>query len=101
MTRDAGASKIVRQPLELAWPSNVFALSHVAIPFPPDDPVYGINDDMGKRLNIGGIDLRGETGVLAIPSNLLTRLRHNPFYSYQIGRIREFADQIVDQHSAS
>jgi hypothetical protein len=73
----------------------VFALSHVAIPFPLDDPVYGVGSDDGKLLNIGGAELRGETGVLAISATLLTRLRHNPFYSYQMSRIREFADQIV------
>ncbi|MGI9304555.1 MAG: alpha/beta hydrolase, partial [Gammaproteobacteria bacterium] len=28
-------------PLESQWPRNVFSLSHVAIPFPPDDPLYG------------------------------------------------------------
>ena len=27
--------------LDLAWPRNVFSLSHVALPFPPDDPLYG------------------------------------------------------------
>lgn len=100
VTRDAGASEIVRQPLDLDWPSGVFALSHVAIPFPPDDPVYGTGDDEGKLLNIGGIELRGETGVLAISATLLTRLRHNPFYSYQMRRVREFANQIVKTHSA-
>ena len=66
---------------------------------PPDDPVYGVRGEDSKLLNIGGIELRGETGVLAIPATLLTRLRHNPFYSYQADRVREFADQIVKTHS--
>ncbi|UCD68981.1 MAG: alpha/beta fold hydrolase, partial [Betaproteobacteria bacterium] len=44
VTRDAGASGVVRQSLDLAWPIGVFALSHVAIPFPPDDPIYGTGD---------------------------------------------------------
>ncbi|UCH48757.1 MAG: alpha/beta fold hydrolase, partial [Betaproteobacteria bacterium] len=101
VTRRPGASEVVRQSLEIDWPSNVFALSHVAIPFPPDDPVYGTGDDDGKLLNIGGIELRGETGVLAISATLLTRLRHNPFYPYQSGRIREFASQIAARHSGS
>ena len=101
VTRHSGASEIVRQPLDLAWPSGVFALSHVAIPFPLDDPVYGVSSDDGKLLNIGGAELRGETGVLAISATLLTRLRHNPFYTYQAGRVREFAEQIVKTHSTS
>ena len=95
VTRLPGGDEVVRRPLNIEWPSNVFALSHVAIPFPPDDAVYGIADDSAKLLNIGGIELRGETGVLAIPATLLTRLRHNPFYSYQASRIREFSKQII------
>lgn len=27
--------------LNLAWPTGVISLSHVALPFPPDDPLYG------------------------------------------------------------
>ena len=95
VTRKAGASKIARQSLDLIWPAGVFALSHVAIPFPPDDPVYGVRGDKGRLLNIGGAELRGETGVLAIPATLLTRLRHNPFYSFQARRILEFCDHIA------
>ena len=100
ITRPPGASETVRQGLGLAWPSNVFALSHVSIPFPPDDPVYGASGKNGELLHIGGIELRGETGVLAIPASLLSRLRHNPFYAYQAERIREFARQISDAHSS-
>jgi len=100
--RPAGASEVTREHLGLKWPSHVFALSHVSLPFPPDDPVYG--DDSkhgGKLLHIGGIELRGETHVLAIPPTLLVRLRHNPFYSYQMRRIREFADRTIEVHSRS
>ena len=35
-TTDASTS-----PLDLAWPPRVISLSHVALPFPPDDPLYG------------------------------------------------------------
>ena len=28
-------------PLSTSWPSGIYSLAHVAIPFPPDDPVYG------------------------------------------------------------
>ncbi len=100
--RTAGASEITREHLDMKWPANVFALSHVSLPFPPDDPVYGVgNNHGGKLLHIGGIELRGETHVLAIPPSLLARLRHNPFYSYQMRRIREFADRIILRHDQS
>ena len=37
----AAVVRIVTRPLGLAWPPEMFSLSHVALPFPPDDPVYG------------------------------------------------------------
>jgi alpha-beta hydrolase superfamily lysophospholipase len=77
-----------RVPLEQMWPQGVFSLSHVALPFPPDDPLYGAQrpaDD--GRLFLGQQALQGERGVLAIPENFLLRLRHNPFYAYQEARI--------------
>ena len=29
------------EPLNLSWPRGMISLSHVALPFPPDDPLYG------------------------------------------------------------
>jgi alpha-beta hydrolase superfamily lysophospholipase len=57
----------------LAWPENVFALSHVCIPIHPDDPAYG------KYSILGSINLKGEHKVLVIGDDL-TRLRYNPFF---------------------
>ena len=39
--RRAGSTTVERLPTGLEWPRHVFSLSHVALPFPPDDPVYG------------------------------------------------------------
>ena len=39
----ADRTDIVTRPLGLAWPPDMFSLSHVALPFPPDDDVYGRN----------------------------------------------------------
>lgn len=76
------------EPLGTTWPRDVFSLSHVALPFPPADPLYGAQrpDDRGL-LFLGQQALQGERGVLAIPENFLLRLRHNPFYGYQEARI--------------
>ncbi len=35
-------------PLNFAWPAVVYSLSHVALPFPPDDTLYG-GDDAVER----------------------------------------------------
>jgi len=71
------------EPLELAWPRGVISLSHVALPFPPDDPLYGQrpagNDDV---LFLGEMAIQGERGLLKISADWLLRLRYNPFYDY-------------------
>ena len=38
----AGTTTVVTRPLGLAWPGDVFSLSHIAMPFRADDPVFGI-----------------------------------------------------------
>ena len=71
------------EPLEYAWPTGVFSLSHVALPFPPNDPLYGQQAPAEKgQLFLGKQALQGERNVLKIPGDFLLRLRYNPFYSY-------------------
>ena len=82
-----GAAEPVVEPLEVGWPPFVFSLSHVAIPFPPDDPLYGASPS--EELPLGRLNFKGERGVLVIPAGQLTRLRHNPFFGYMERRIRE------------
>lgn len=65
----------------LAWPEDVYSLAHVALPFPPDDPIYGSTAN-GPGLHLGSIALRGEKSVLQLPAADMLRLRYNPFYAY-------------------
>jgi hypothetical protein len=77
----AGVSRA--RPLELAWPRGVISLSHVALPFPPDDPLYGQRPaGNNEALFLGEMALQGERGLLKIPEDWLLRLRYNPFYDY-------------------
>ena len=89
--KSAEASETV--PLNLAWPEGVLSLSHVALPFPPDDPLYGQrppdNDDI---LFLGQMAFQGERGLLQFPADWLLRLRHNPFYDYLQTRTLEWID---------
>ena len=77
--------------LDTAWPRGVISLSHVALPFPPDDPLYGErppgNEDV---LFLGQMSLQGERGLLKLPADWLLRLRHNPFYAYLERRVVEW-----------
>lgn len=85
------------EPLGLAWPTGVISLSHVALPFPPDDPLYGRqppeNEDV---LHLGQIALQGERGLLKISYDWLFRLRHNPFYDFLENRAIEWIDRAND-----
>jgi alpha-beta hydrolase superfamily lysophospholipase len=87
----AGASQQDSRLLDLAWPRAVFSLSHVALTFPPDDPLYGYaaHDDVA-HVQLGRVEVRGENGVLAVPSWLLTRQRSNPFHTYLLERMDRF-----------
>ena len=75
----------------LAWPSGVFSLSHVALPFPPDDPLYGSNPPVGdESLHLGDIPMRGERDLNKIPGEWLLRMRYNPFYEVLETRVLEW-----------
>ncbi|WP_455208513.1 alpha/beta hydrolase [Kaarinaea lacus] len=87
----ASSESVINQSLNLKWPDNIFSLSHTALPFPPDDPVYGAEAKPNQSgLHLGRIDLLGEKGLLLVPADELIRLRYNPFYSYMEQRIKEF-----------
>ena len=75
----------------LSWPEDLYSLAHIALPFPPQDTLYG-GRPQGKSpgIHLGDISLRGERGALLIPASDLLRLRWNPFYSYVEGRVLEF-----------
>jgi hypothetical protein len=67
----------------------VFSLSHVAIPFPQSDPVYGRDETAGAApiIHLGLLSPRGERAVFAVPSDTLMRLTCNPFFTYMDARL--------------
>ena len=97
VTRPAGGAQTHPDPLNLSWPVGVFALAHVSLPFPPDDPVYGALPAGERQIPLGRLEARGETGVLVVPASLITRLRYNPFYAYQAKRIVDFTETLKAQ----
>jgi alpha-beta hydrolase superfamily lysophospholipase len=96
--RPAGPRAVVteeRQPF--AWPRGLFSLSHVALPFPPDDPVYGGPEGReagGRHLTLGAVTLLGERGALLVPDGFFVRLRYNPFFPYLERRVRGFTARV-------
>jgi hypothetical protein len=92
-----GASAPTERPTGLKYPSEIFSLSHLAIPIPPHDPLYGTHPDPATRsdygLNLGTLGARGERGALVVDQDFLTRLPSNPFFPYLIARIDEGIDR--------
>ncbi|MEN8133407.1 MAG: alpha/beta hydrolase, partial [Pseudomonadota bacterium] len=84
--------------LALAWPRGVVSLSHVALPFPPNDPIYGQQPPEGDdHVFLGDLAIKGERGLLKIPGEWLLRLRYNPFYSYMQTRVLQWLDDASDR----
>lgn len=81
------------KPLTVTYPSEMFSLSHVAVPFPLDDPLYGLHPDPNGAeqfgVSLGTIAARGERGALVVSADFLFRVASNPFYPYMIDRIDE------------
>ncbi len=92
-----GQLQAVDKPLGLPYPAGVFSLSHLAIPSPPGDPLYGTQPDPKTRmdfgLNLGALDARGERGALIVDQDFLTRLPSNPFFPYLLARVEEGIDR--------
>ena len=90
----AGAAPAATErPLGLEWPGGVFSLSHVALPFAPDDPLFGgvPSKEKGYRIQLGTLGPRGERSVLTVSFDSLMRLTWNPFFPYMEERVKEWA----------
>ena len=89
---EAGATTQQTRALGLLYPREVFSLSHLALPFPLTDSLYGMlpdstDEDFG--VNLGALATRGERGLLIVSLDSLTRMSSNPFFSYMMERIEE------------
>lgn len=87
---------VTTQDTGMSWPRDVYSLAHIALPFPPDDPLYGDGSHGNdNNLNLGRTILRGEKGRLQIPDSAMTRQHWNPFYAYMENRILGFVDKAI------
>ncbi len=87
-SRKPGQHAPLTADLGLTWPPSIYSLTHLALPIPANDPLYGGEPEEGSRgIPLGTLALRGERGVLVIPADDMLRLRWNPFYPYLEQRI--------------
>ena len=94
-TIEAGATSEQVHELGLAFPQGVFSLSHLAIPFPLSDPLYGMEPDTSEDYgaNLGAMATRGERGTLIVSIDSLARMSSNPFFDFILQRIDELVGQ--------
>ena len=90
-TKPPHRSAFSARELGLEWPDKFYSLSHVALPFPPGDEVYGFEPVLGDMPypQIGLAQMVGESGALIFPASLYTRARSNPFFDYMTRRVLE------------
>jgi len=83
--------------LNLPYPPGIFSLSHLAIPIPMDDPLYGLAPEPKARpefgFSLGAMSARGERGTLIVDQDFLTRLPSNPFFPYLLERVDDGIDR--------
>ncbi len=80
-TRNGALSQ--EEATHLTWPAGVGSLSHLAVPIPPEDEIYGTKEATAARgLPLGTLSLRAEPSALLISNSLFFRCRNNPFYHY-------------------
>ena len=87
----AGVTEESTVDLNLKYPVDVFSLSHLAIPFPMDDSLYGMRPVPGEDygVHLGAMAARGERGLLVVSMDSLGRMSSNPFFPYVQDRIDE------------
>ncbi len=88
---EAGATAEQTRALGLMYPREVFSLSHLALTFPMNDSLYGLQPDLPEEygVNLGSMATRGERGTLIVSVDSLSRMSSNPFFPYLMGRIEE------------
>jgi alpha-beta hydrolase superfamily lysophospholipase len=88
---EAGATTEQTRELGLRYPRDVFSLSHLALPFPMNDPLYGLEPDTSEDYgaNLGAMATRGERGTLIVSIDSLARMSSNPFFPYVMQRVEE------------
>jgi hypothetical protein len=85
------ATAEVRRGLGITYPVEMYSLSHVAVPFPLSDSLYGLQPEPGEHfgVHLGTITARGEVGLLIVGLENLIRASSNPFFPYMLSRIEE------------
>ena len=86
----AGETTELVKHLGITYPREIFSMSHVSIPFPLEDPLYGLYPDTSYEdfnIELGTLAPRGERGALVVNMDFLSRVASNPFFPFILERI--------------
>lgn len=88
---EAGAKVETVVPTGDRWSPDAYSLSHVALPFPTEDGLYGGDPDPADNfgVKIGKISAHGERGALIVSLDWLLRMSWNPFFDLVRARVSE------------
>lgn len=104
VTLRAGQESAETYQTELHWPVGMYSLSHIALPFRPDDQVYGNGLSKNNSKNgviFGAMAPRGELRVLRLPADYFLRARYNPFFSYQAAYMTDWLNNLRTTQATS
>jgi acetyl esterase/lipase len=90
--REEGKQDVTERDLPYEWPRGILSLGHVALPFPADDPLYGLEgppEGSPAQYNLGTFPARSESGALVVPLGQFARVRSNPFFGVILETVRE------------
>lgn len=97
-TIDAGGTSEYDMPLDLEYPMDVYSLSHIAIPFPMTDGLYGLTPDPADNFGIqtGVVNAWGEVTTFVVTVDpiirMTSRMQSNPFFPFMISQIEKFTE---------
>ena len=96
---EAGSLDSETRALRLYYPENTYSMSHLSLPFPVKDSLYGENPNPDENfgIHLGRLAWHGEENVLVVPPGSLLRITSNPFFPYLLERI----DQTIEDWPAS
>jgi hypothetical protein len=85
----AGTLTETRSELPIPYRRDFYSLSHIALPFPLSDGLYGAEPDPADNqgVELGAIAVRGENGVLAVGMGSFNRASSNPFFPWLLDEI--------------
>ena len=87
----AGGAELEVCSLNLSWPPGAYSLTHIALPFPGTDPLYGgANAEPHPGINLGNVVLRGEGSALRVSPAGFLRQSWNPFFDFQYEKLAQF-----------